>query len=445
MYHNYIVFCGYEVLMDITLRNGRIVTPKGIVNGDISIDKGLISSVGQGHPAYFEFDCHGQVIMPGAVDIHVHLRDPGWRHKEDISSGTAAALLAGITTVFDMPNNLPPTTSLDALKYKIEQAFGRTYTDIGFYLGMTPDNLVELKKVRDAGMLLGIKAFFGATTAAMLVTPDQAGRVMKEIDSLYLFHGELQSVLEESVPAIRISDHPMQRSVTAALKGLKEVIALARATSRRCHYLHISSDPETKMLKTNKPDNLSVGVTPHHLAFSWKDYERLGQIMKVNPPIRGENHRMALLNALKAGLIDNIESDHAPHLIEEKMLDFKQAPAGLPGLDTLVSAALSIAGQQSIDLVELSRLISRNPALIAGLQDRGEIRPGLRADLIVTDPDASKVFSQSDVESRAGWSPFSGMSLPSKPSIVILKGQLVVFHGAMAEEPLGAVLNSKIS
>jgi len=430
-------------MVDITLRNCRIVTPDGIMHGDISADKGLIVSVGDGLPADFEFDCEGRVVMPGAIDIHVHLRDPGWPHKEDISSGTAAALLAGVTTVFDMPNNLPPTIDMDALKYKIDQARGRTYTDIGFYMGMTPDNISELKKIENAGMLLGIKAFFGSSTASMLVSPDMAERVMREIDSLYLFHGEMEEILQQSAPAKRITDHPMQRSVKAAKEGLNAVINLARATGRKSHYLHISAKEEAEMLKMDKPSNLTVGVTPNHLTFSWRDYERLGQTMKVNPPIRGEAHRKALIDALKSGLIDNIETDHAPHLMEEKMLDFKQAPAGLPGLDTLVPATLTLAKQNSIGLVFLSRLLSGNPASIVGLRDRGAIRPGLRADLMVTKPDVSRTFSQSDVVSRAGWSPFAGMKLAPKPDLVILDGHLAVFHGSLIEESLGNVLNVK--
>ncbi len=430
--------------MDIVLRNAKIVTPNGIIEGDLCIDQGLIDSVGPGHEADFEFDCRGKYVMPGAVDIHVHLRDPGWPHKEDIASGTAAALLSGVTTVFDMPNNIPPTTSLDALKHKIRQAQGRTYTDIGFYMGMTPGNLDEIKKVRDAGLLTGVKAFFGSSTAALLVPPEQAGHVMDAIDTLYLFHGELQEVLNRQDPARRITDHPMKRSTDAALQGLQAVTALTEETGRRCHYLHVSSRQEVEFLKKNKPKRLSVGVTPHHLAFSTRDYERLGQTIKVYPPVRDQTHRNALLKAVKDGLIDNIESDHAPHLFEEKMQDFKHAPGGVPGLDTLVPYALTMSRQMSVKLLQLSFLLSRNPARILGLHDRGEIRPGMRADVMVVDPDESRVFSQADVASRAGWSPFAGMSLAPKPSVVILGGKLAVFHGSMAEGPAGQVLNGII-
>ena len=428
--------------MDLTLRDCNIFTSDGWIEGDISFKDGLIYEIGRGHTAKEEIDCRERTVLPGLIDLHVHFREPGMTHKEDLSSGSLAALVSGVTTVFDMPNTVPPTTTIDRLKEKFELARGRLYCDVGFYMGYDGTNAQQILKAKDEGLLWGVKNFFGSSTESLLVTPKDVAFLMEGLDTLYLFHGEIEKILKkQNVQAESVREYPQQRPAEAALEGLKTVIELAERYHRRTHILHVSSKEEVILLANKKPQTLTAGVTPHHLFFSEKDYERLGNLLKVNPPVRREADRRALEDALFNGVIDVVETDHAPHLLEEKLLDFEQAPAGLPGIDTLFSAAATVTLKRGLDLLEVAKHCALNPARIVGLRDRGEIAEGLKGDVIVVNQEKMERFGMGHIFSKASWSPFIGKELLAKPDIVVFNGEIAVWNHSLATAAKGRVIH----
>lgn len=417
-------------MYDLLFRAACVVTGDRVVVRDVAIQDGVIERVDpsiQG-PAREEVDCEGLALLPGAMDLHVHLREPGLTHKEDIASGTWAAVCGGVTTVLDMPNTVPPTTTLERLVQKADIAARTARCHVRFYLALTEDNLDEVERASTHPAFAGVKVFLGSTTGRILLEdPAIIGRALDRVPALFAFHAELESVLARSrgsIPAPTALHHHLVRPAEAVVSGARLVADLASKPHRRLHLCHLSSAGEVEALREHRTaSTLTAEVCPHHLFFSHEDTVGLENLLKVNPPVRDPSDRDALLCALQDGRVDAIATDHAPHTRAEKSLPYPEAPSGVPGLDTLVPATLRLAQTGILTLPQAVRLLCENPARIAGLERKGRVAEGCDADLALYDLAAAWVPADAEVRSRCGWTPFAGRTLAARPLSVWVMGE----------------------
>lgn len=389
---------------------------------------GIISKIG---PAQVCFDCldidgRGWWLLPGAIDMHVHLREPGAEHKECIATGTRAAVKSGVTTVADMPNNNPAITTRKAFLDKCDLADRSALCDVRFFMALTPDNTDEIASVIGHARFAGIKVFLGATTGNLQCPVEAVIKASEILDTLFVFHAESNEVLnrtrKEHGPGQSAADHLTLRPVEAATESVASIVAAYRP-GLRFHICHISTAAELKLISGHP--GITCEASPHHLAMCADDTARLGNLGKMNPPLRLEADRKALLAAVNDGRVQSVATDHAPHLRNEKDVPYPDAPSGVPGLDTLVPFVLSLVQKDVMDINRAVEVMSSGPARLLGLDDRGCIRPGYRADFMLWDPDSTWNVVNSDIFSRCGWSPFSGMTLAGRPELVCYRGKIV--------------------
>ena len=415
-------------MTDIIFRQVKI--PGHLNQGlfDVSIRDGIIHKVCRGpcEIGHVEINGAGRWLLPGAVDMHVHLREPGAVYKEGIASGTRAALAGGITTVADMPNNTPPATTADTFLSKCALADHCEACDVKLYMALNADNVNEIEAVLGHPRFAGIKVFLGATTGNLLCHIDSVIRAAESLDALFVFHAESNRVLGDAAalygPGSTAGDHLLLRPVEAALESVRDIVA-AHRPGNRFHICHISTAAELALV--SQKTGITCEATPHHLAFNAQHTAHLGNLGKMNPPLRNEADRAALTAALTNGQIDAVATDHAPHTLEEKAKPYPSAPAGVPGVDTMVAYILSLVQTRKIDMDRAVDLISTRPAALLGLHDRGRIEPGLRADMMLWDPESTWKVANDDIKSKCGWSPFSGMTLAGRPDIVCMQGKIV--------------------
>lgn len=417
-------------MYDLLFRSAIVVVGDKTAVRDVAVRAGLIERVepSLSGAAREVVDCHGLALLPGAIDVHVHLREPGLTHKEDIASGTAAAVASGVTAVLEMPNTKPPTTTLDRLIEKAEIAARSARCHIRFYMALTRDNLDEIERAVSHPAFAGVKVFLGSTTGQILVEdPAVIERALDRVPALFAFHAETESVLTEARCRVEhplASHHHLLRPPEAVVAGAHLVASLASKPGRRLHLCHLSSKGEIGVLAQSRlAGRLTSEVTPHHLFFTWEDTIRLQNFLKVNPPVRERSDRDALLLALRDGLVDVLATDHAPHSRAEKCMTYLEAPSGVPGLDTLVPAALRLVQIGALDLPKAVRLLSENPASLAGFEGKGRVAEGYDADLMLCDLGASWVPDDADIRSRCGWTPFAGETLAARPLAVWVAGE----------------------
>lgn len=417
-------------MYDLLFREATVVVGDRTEVRDVAVSAGVIERVEPSLSAHARevVDCRSLALLPGAIDLHVHLREPGLTHKEDIASGTAAAVAAGVTTVLDMPNTSPATTTLARLAEKAEIASRAARCHVRFYLALTPDNLDDIERAASHPAFAGVKVFLGSTTGRILVEdPAVIERALDRVPALFAFHAELESVLAGArggIPEPTASHHHVVRPAEAAGAGARLVADLASRPGRRLHLCHLSSAGEVEALSRAEPaSRLTAEVTPHHLFFTHEDTARLGNFLKVNPPVRGPRDREALLAALRDGPVDALATDHAPHARDEKSASYPQAPSGVPGLDTLVPATLRLVQTGVLTLPRAVWLLSESPAAIAGLSRKGRVAEGHDADLMLCDLAATWVATNREVRSRCGWTPFDGQTLAAPPLAVWLLGE----------------------
>ncbi|HEX2759957.1 MAG TPA: dihydroorotase, partial [Rhizomicrobium sp.] len=309
---------------DLLIRGGTVATPNGIAPADVGVIAGRIAAIGSFANAKAEeiFEAKGLHILPGVIDSQVHFREPGNAHKEDLETGSLAAILGGVTGVFEMPNTAPPTTTRAAIEDKLARAKGRMHCDYAFYVGATPANVGALAELERLPGVCGVKAFLGSSTGSLLLNhPDDVLAALKAGNRRMAVHSEdedrliaRKSFAERGKP----ETHPIWRDAEAARASTERVLGLAKQAGRRLHVRHVTTKDEIPLLAAAK-DFATAETTPQHLALSAPDcYERLGTYAQMNPPIRDESHRLALWKAVREGVIDVIGSDHAPHTREEK-------------------------------------------------------------------------------------------------------------------------------
>ncbi len=429
--------------LDLILRNGQVFLPDGLADADIGISDGRIAAIlprGGGAAASVR-DCTGLAILPGLIDTQVHFREPGMEHKEDLESGSRAAVLGGVTGLFEMPNTRPLTDTAEALAEKLRRAAGRMWTDHGFYVGATSANAEQLGELEKLPGCCGIKIFMGASTGDLLVPDDETLlRVLSHGRRRVAIHAEdeprMIARMGERIEGDPRS-HPLWRDDETALLATRRAIAAARATGRRVHILHVTTPQELEYLSRHK-DIASVEVTPQHLTLAAEDaYPRLGTHAQMNPPIRSEWHRQGLWHWLGQGVPDVLGSDHAPHTLEEKARPYPASPSGMPGVQTIVPLMLNHVAAGRLSLARLVDMMASGPARLFGIIGKGRIAAGFDADFTIVDLKARWTIREDWLASRCGWSPFTGAAIVGRPIGTILRGQTVMWDGALAAAPTG--------
>lgn len=430
--------------LDWVLRNAMVVTPDGIVKADIGIQDEMIVEVGSiptGN-ALIEDDLEGKHILPGIIDSQVHFREPGLEHKEDLSTGTAAAAMGGVTAIFEMPNTNPNTTSPEALADKVDRGLRRAWVDFAFFLGASTENAAQLGAWEGFPGCAGIKVFMGSSTGTLLVDEEEALKaVFANGTRRVAVHSEDETRLKQRFDLVKdgapVTMHPVWRDVETAVISTTRLMRLARESGRAVHVLHVTTEEEMDLLR-NRPANMTVEVTPQHLTLSAPGaYERKGSLVQMNPPIREQRHVDALWKALEDGVVTCLGSDHAPHTREEKAKPYPQSPSGMPGVQTLVPVMLNHVNNGKLSLEKFVQLASTRPAEIFGVKNRGKIAVGMRADLTVVDMNEVRTISDDWIVSKCGWTPYNGMEVKGWPKMTIIAGKLVMQDDKLVDEPKG--------
>lgn len=430
---------------DLVLRGGTVVSPTAVFPADVGVVGDMVAALGSLSTADAAevVDVSGLHIVPGAVDTQVHFREPGLEHKEDLESGTRAAVAGGVTTVFEMPNTAPLTVSSEALQDKLSRAKGRAWCGHAFFVGATGSNLRELADLEMLPGSPGIKMFMGSSTGPLLVEGDAGVRkVLQNGRRTVAVHAEdeprlrhLKSTLSPTHPR----EHPVLRDAEAARLATSRLIRLCAETGRPVHILHVSTADELGLIRDAKLAGLPVTceVTPQHILLGEEDYDTLGSFVQMNPPVRGGRHRTAVLDAVRKGLFDVFGSDHAPHTREEKAQPYPKSPSGMPGVQTLAPLVYDLAAQGVVTYTSAVRMLSQRPAEIYGLARQGRVDTGFAADIAVFDFSADFEITETWLESKCGWSPFTGRRLRARPVHTLVGGRFAVRDGALAEPGLG--------
>lgn len=432
---------------DIVIRGGQVVTADAVFTADVAIAGEKIIGVGDSPKAKKTIDATGKYVIPGAIDSHVHFRAPGYDYKEDWQTGTGAAARGGVTAVFEMPNTNPPTGSLEALRLKQDIAARQAYVDYGIYGLLDENNIDQLEALADAGVS-GFKCFMGNTFGDLPAPSD--GAMLEGFEILArrgmrcTVHAENASIMarrQAKLEAAGRTDtlaHLASRPEVCAIEAVSRAVVFAEWTGARLHIAHKSSKDALYVLRDAKCRGVDVTVEtcPQYLLLSTKDHERLGNVLRVNPPIREPGHQEALWQALREGVVDMIATDHAPHLPEEKTrASVWQCDCGFPGVETQMPLMLSEVNRGRMTLSDYVRWACVNPAKAWGLFPRkGVIQPGADADLVLVDMQREWSIDQSQLFSKSKISPWHGRRVHGGPVLTMVRGRVVMENGKLVAE-----------
>jgi dihydroorotase len=430
---------------DLILKGGTVVNHDGADMRDVAVLNGRIAAIGDaGASAAETIDCRGLHVLPGVIDSHVHFREPGLTHKEDLETGSRGAVLGGVTAVFEMPNTEPPTTGATALADKVSRAHHRMHCDFAFYIGATRENTHELGALERLPGVCGVKVFMGSSTGSLLVEDDDGVRdILKNVRRRASFHSEDEYRLRERMP-LRIEgdprSHPIWRDAAAALMCTRRLIRLARETGKRVHVLHVTTKEEIAFLADQK-DVATAEATPAHLTLAAPDcYERLGTLAQLNPPIRDRAHQDGIWRGLANGVIDSIGSDHSPHTREEKAHPYPKTHSGMTGVQTLVPIMLDHVNAGRLSLARFVDLTSAGPARIYGIANKGRLAAGYDADLTVVDLKRREIIANRWIASRSSWTPYDGMAVTGWPVGTFVRGRRVMWQGELVTPSQGEAI-----
>lgn len=428
---------------DTILKNGTVVNQDGEGQRDIGIRDGRIAALGAFGPeqAGKTIDCKGLHILPGVMDTQVHFREPGLEQKEDLETGSRSAVMGGVTAVFEMPNTNPLTIDEATFTDKVKRGHHRMHCDYAFFIGGTRENVQDLPELERAPGCAGVKVFIGSSTGALLVEDDDSLRkIFQVIKRRAAFHAEDEFRLNER-KGLRIEgdarSHPVWRDEVAALMATQRLVNLARETGKRIHVLHISTKEEIDYLKDHK-DVASCEATPHHLTMAAPEcYERLGTLAQMNPPVRDASHRAGIWKGIEQGIIDVLGSDHAPHTLEEKQKVYPASPSGMTGVQTLVPLMLDHVNAGRLSLQRFVDLTSAGPARLYNMAMKGRIAAGYDADFTVVDLKRSETITNKWVASKAGWTPYDGVTVKGWPVGTFVRGRQVMWQGELVTPSQG--------
>lgn len=427
---------------DLLIRGATVVNHDGIGARDIGIRDGKIAAIGSFAPssAGAVWQADGLHVLPGVMDTQVHFREPGLTHKEDLESGSRAAVMGGVTAVFEMPNTSPLTTDEATLADKVARGRHRMHCDFAFWVGGTRHNPADIRELERLPGAAGIKVFMGSSTGDLLVE-DDAGveAILRQTRRRAAFHSEDEYRLRERA-SLRVpgdpTSHHVWRDVEAALMCTKRLVRIARGVGARIHVLHISTGEEIDFLKDHK-DVASCEVTPHHLTLSADDYARIGTRLQMNPPVRESHHRDRIWAGVAAGIADILGSDHAPHTLEEKAKPYPSSPSGMPGVQTLVPVMLDHVAKGRMSLQRFVDMTSHGPARLFGIAGKGRIAVGYDADLTVVDLKRRETITDAWSASKCGWTPYDGIAVTGWPVGTIVRGRVIMREGAIETPATG--------
>jgi dihydroorotase len=428
---------------DLILAGGIVANHDGVARRDVGVRGGRIAALGDLSRASAgeTIDCTGLHVLPGVIDSQVHFREPGPTHKEDLETGSRAAVLGGVTCVFEMPNTKPETTSEAALADKLSRARHRMHCDFAFWVGGTHENVADIPELERLPGAAGIKVFMGSSTGNLLVEDDEGvAAILRQTRRRAAFHSEDEMMLRERMP-LRVkgdpSSHPVWRSPEVAVTCTKRLVRIAREIGARVHILHISTGDEMEFLRGHK-DVATVEVLPNHLTLVAPDcYERLGTYAQMNPPLRDESHRQRIWWGVEQGIVDVLGSDHAPHTHEEKHHPYPESHSGMPGVQTLVPVMLDHVNAGRLTLERFVDLSSAGPQRIFGLEGKGRIAAGYDADFTIVDLKRRETITNEWIASKCGWTPYDGVSVTGWPVGTFVRGRKVMWEGEVVTPSQG--------
>lgn len=436
------------------IRNATIVNENQIFVGSVLIVGKQIKAIYKSNQVieiaepYTEIDATGLLLMPGVIDDQVHFRDPGLTHKGDLYTESKAAVAGGITSFFEMPNTRPQATTVDILEEKYTLASQKSFANYSFLMGVTNDNFDELTKINPRNVA-GVKMFMGSSTGNMLVDNKQTlNRIFSEIPLLIVTHCEDETIIQRNIQYykkklgedIPIEYHPLIRNAEACYKSSSYAVELATKYNSRLHVFHLSTAKEMSLFSSDimlKDKRITAEVCVHHLWFSDNDYVKYGNRIKWNPAIKFESDRLALIEAVNSNKIDVIATDHAPHLLSEKEGSCLTAASGGPLVQHSLVAMLQLVKQGVFSLEKIVDKMCHAPAELFHIENRGYIRPGYFADLVLVDMNRSWVVNPDNILYKCGWSPFEGMKFDASVVQTWVNGNLIYDNGQFDESKRG--------
>ena len=432
-------------MLDLIIKNGSCYIDKDLKNQDIGIKDNKIVEIGKISNKTSEVvDAAGLTVLPGCIDTQVHFREPGSTDAEDLHSGSRAAIVGGITSVFEMPNTNPPTSNKIEFRKKLGLAKNRMFCNYAFYFGATPDNASELADLKDLEGCCGIKLFAGSSTGNLLVQHEaDIEKVFQSSSKVVSVHSEDEEILNMRKKMIKEGDvhtHPLWRNEECAISSTRRIVRIAERYKKKAHILHVTTKQEIDFLSQHK-GNITFEITPQHLTIFAPDcYEKLGTYAQMNPPLRDKSHYDRLWYGVRNNFLDTIGSDHAPHLKANKEKNYPNSPSGMPGVQTLMPVMLNHVNNEKLSLKQLMDFVCENPVKIFGIKNKGFIKEGFDADFTIVDMNKKILIKNKNIESKCGWSPFDSFEFKGTPVLTIVGGQIKMRDGQILGEPDGKPL-----
>lgn len=435
----------------ILIKNASVVNEGQVKNSDLMIKEGRITHIGSqlDFIADTEINAEGLFLLPGLIDDQVHFREPGLTYKANIFTESRAAVAGGTTSFMEMPNTVPNTLTQRLLQDKYDIAQDTSLANFSFFMGAANDNIEEVLRTNPRDVC-GIKVFMGSSTGNMLVDSEQSlENIFRNSPTLIATHCEDEATIKQNLQryeqlytteGLTVEMHPLIRSSEACFLSSSKAIELAEKHNTRLHILHISSEKETKLFNNTIPleeKRITAEACVHHLWFSDLDYKSKGNFIKWNPAIKTSNDRDALIEAVLDGRIDVIATDHAPHTKEEKLLPYSQAPSGGPLVQHALQVLLDMVKEGRLTLEQMVQKTAHNTAITFQIEQRGFIREGYWADLVLVDLNKPYTVKPSNILSKCGWSPFEGYTFSSSIEHTIVSGNLVFSKGRLIETGSG--------
>ena len=433
-------------MLDLIIKNGSCFIEGNLVKTDIGITKNKISHIGnlENENSNKIYDAENLIVLPGCLDTQVHFREPGSTDAEDLNSGSRAAIVGGITGVFEMPNTNPPTSNKKEFQNKLNLAKNRMYCNYAFYFGATPENQEELADLKSLEGCCGVKLFAGSSTGNLLVHKEEdIEKVFASTSKIVSVHSEDEEILNQRKKLREkgnVLTHPIWRNEESAISSTRRIVKIALRLNKKAHILHVTTKEEVDFLSQNK-GNITFEITPQHLTLTSPEcYEKLGTFAQMNPPIRDKSHYDRLWYAVRNNYNDTIGSDHAPHLKENKLKDYPETPSGMPGVQTLMPVMLNHINEGRLKLEQLIKLLCENPVKIFGIKNKGYIKKDYDADFTIIDMNKIIEIKNEKIESKCGWSPFNGHKFKGTPVATIVNGKIKMKDGVILGDPEGAPL-----
>ena len=431
--------------LSLIIKNGSCYIDGKLMQTDIGLSDNKIKKIGKIELNSSKvYDATGKLVLPGIIDTQTHFREPGSTDVEDLESGSRAAVLGGVTSLFEMPNTNPPTSNLEEFDKKLKLAKNRMHSNYAFYFGATPENIKQLSKLKDVEGCCGVKLFAGSSTGKLLVDKEaDIEKVISSSDRVVSIHSEDEEILNLRKKFIKAGDvhsHPEWRNTECAISSTRRVVKIAERYNKKIHVLHVTTKEEVDFLAMHKK-NVTFEITPQHLTLYAPDcYDKLGTYAQMNPPLRTKEHYDRLWVAIKNNIVDVLGSDHAPHSKENKNKNYPNTPSGMPGVQTIFPIMLDHVNNGKLTLEQLIKLMCENPCKIFGIKNKGYLKEGYDADLTVADMNKEVTIKDEMIASKCGWTPFNNHKVKGFPVGTIVNGNLVMSDGKVIVESKGTPL-----